>query len=157
MDLDDLEVEGYDFCPGCGDWVLAGKKMCGECARTLSEAADEVIALDVDGTKVMMTPPRRPKPKRYESSKIKTNAHRARDRARTRAWIRLARIYEPMFAALYWEEQVREGLDPLPLPDMDVDPTDMLVRDLDEYRERLRATFTERSSTLSDSAQRDPA
>jgi hypothetical protein len=62
-----------------------------------------------------------------------------------------------MFAALYWEEQVREGLDPLPLPDMDVDPTDMLVRDLDEYRERLRATFAERSSTLSDSAQRDPA
>ena len=40
---------------------------------------------------------------------------------------------------------------------MDVDPTDMLVRDLDEYRERLRATFAERSSTLSDSAQRDPA
>ena len=45
MDLDDLEVEGYDFCPGCGDWVLAGKKMCGECARTLSEAADEVIVV----------------------------------------------------------------------------------------------------------------
>ena len=78
MDLDDLEVEGYDFCPGCGDWVIAGKKMCGDCARALAEAADEVIALDVDGTKVLMTPPRRPKPKRYESSKIKTSAHRAR-------------------------------------------------------------------------------
>lgn len=155
MDLDDLEVEGYDFCPRCGEWVLAGKKMCGDCARAVAEAADEVIALDVDGTKVMMTPPRRAKPKRYEWTR--TSADRARDRARTRAWIRLARIYEPMFAAIYWEEQVREGLDPLPLPDMDVDPTDMLVRDLEEYRERLRVTFAERSSTLSDSAQRDPA
>ena len=55
MDLDDLEVEGYDFCPGCGDWVIAGKKMCGDCARALAEAADEVIALDAAPSAVVPT------------------------------------------------------------------------------------------------------
>ena len=39
MDLDDLEVEGYDFCPGCGDWVLAGTQRGGARARPPAAAA----------------------------------------------------------------------------------------------------------------------
>ena len=77
---------------------------------------------------------------------------RARDRARTRAWIRLARIYEPMFAAIYWEEQIREGIEPMPLPPLSQDPTEGLIRDIEEFRERLEATFDGGESTLDASA-----
>jgi hypothetical protein len=137
MDQTDLDVQGYDFC-ACGEWVLAGQKLCGECALKLADASDDVIALEVDGRPVTMRRPKRKPKANGVGTGDRGLERRARDRARTRAWIRLARIYEPMFAVLYHEEQLREGVDPMPLPPMAENPTDMILRDLSEYAERLR-------------------
>ena len=155
-DLDHLSVEGYDFCSACGGWVLAGQKICGECAVAVAEAEAEVVTIEVDGNPYDLTPRRKREKRRRGPRSPRTMTERARDRARTRSWIRLSRIYEPMFAAIYHEEQLREGRDPVPLPPLRSDPTEVLLRDLEEHAERLRGTSASEPSIIPASAQRKP-
>lgn len=150
--MDDLIPHGYTECR-CGNWVLIGVKMCEECAVKIGQEADEALIIDVEGKPVRVGGDRPRKPRRDGPRKTKserTMEDRARDRARTRAWIRLAHIYEPMFVALYTEEQIREGIEPVPLPPMQADPFDVIARDLAEFRERQEATFEDEGSTIPD-------
>lgn len=141
---------GYETCR-CGNFILKGQKMCEECAAEVGRKVDEALVVDVGGKAVRVAHSQRKKRKpkkrdRYERTMI----DRARDRARTRAWIRLAHIYEPMFVALYTEEQLREGLDPVPIPPMHSDPFDVIARDIQEFRERVEATFAAEEPTIPD-------
>lgn len=156
-DLEHLSVEGYDFCDRCGAWVLEGRKVCDDCTVAIAEAAAEVVTIDVGHGDTWVYEPRPyRKPQQGEGKGDRGMTRRARDRARTRAWIRLAQIYEPMFSALYHEEQLREGLDPVPTPPLREDPTDLLLRDLEDYAERLRATSWPSGPSIPTSAQRPP-
>lgn len=150
---DDFIPYGYVAC-GCGEWMLQGRNICETCLADEGKRADEALVLDVQGKSVRVARPvsakkragkaRAKKRDRYQ----RTMEDRARDRARTRAWIRLAHIYEPMFVAIYTEEQIREGLEPVAPPPMKGDPFDGLARDLAEFRERQEATFAAEESTL---------
>lgn len=151
---DDFIPYGYVACR-CGEWMLKGRKVCDECLADIGKSADEALIVDVDGKAVRVARPparKKRKPKKVKKSDrvpyAKSMEDRARDRARTRAWIRLARIYEPMFVAIYTEEQLREGIDPVAPPPMQGDAFDGLARDLAEFRERQEATFVAEESSL---------
>lgn len=150
--MDDLIPYGYVACR-CGAWIIKGRKFCDDCLADVGKQADELV-IDVGGRGVKLPPPRKKKkakpPKRERQDK--SMEARARDRARTRAWIRLSHIYEPMFAAIYIEEQLREGLDPIDPPPLGGNSFDLLARDLAEFRERQEATFVSEESTLPGSA-----
>ena len=148
---DDFIPYGYVACR-CGEWMLQGRKLCDECLADIGKSADEALVIDVDGKAVRVSRPpirKKRKPKKSERSRYdRTMEDRARDRARTRAWIRLAHIYEPMFVAIYTEEQLREGIEPVTPPPMQGDAFDGLARDLAEFRERQEATFVAEQSSL---------
>lgn len=156
---DDLIPYGYVACR-CGAWILSGRTQCDDCLADVGRAADEAVVIDIDGAGVTIGSVKRPKKKRRakaDNGGPRSDETRARDRARTRAWIRLAQIYEPMFVALYVEEQLREGLDPVDPPPMKADVFDVLARDIAEFRSRQEATLELRDPTLSPERPAQPA
>lgn len=120
---DEFVVEGYISCR-CGQWLIdpgesSSIRLCPDCRGALSEkAAAGRLAYEVEGRSFTAAPRKRKKPpkRKAQPSKRMTAEQRDRrrrtDRAKIRAYVRLARIYRPMFELLFAQEKLREGLDP---------------------------------------------
>lgn len=163
MDDDDLIVEGYITCQ-CGSWILPQRQFCDECLEDLGAEVERAVTIEVGGRPVHLAPrkpKKRPKqkPKKPKGSGNYSMERRARDRCHQRALARLMRIYEPMYEVIYFEEQIREGLEPKPFTSKTThSPTatiESLISDLEDYRSRLGVTFDNPASTVPGSAQRD--
>lgn len=149
---DGLVVQGYIPCR-CGEWMIdpgptSSIRLCADCRAALKDKADQGrLRYEVEGRTFTTPPPqkRRPQKRRPRSGRLTTeqrDRRRRTDRAKIRAYVRLARIYRPMFELLYAEEKLREGLDPtihsaIPRPRA-IEAE--LLRDLAEAEERDLAT-----------------
>lgn len=119
--------------------------MCPACRADLSAKIDEArLAYEVQG-RTFHTPPPRPPKKPSKRKKVLTpeqkEDRRKLDRARMRAYVRLAHIYRPMYEMLLNEEKLAEGLRP----------------DTRSITPRPRAVAQQLLDDLADSAERDRA
>lgn len=117
---DGFQIHGYLEC-GCGALLphtelRPAPPMCPECRADLAAKVTEAqIAYEVQG-RTFTTPPPKPPKRRTGKKKPLTEKQkddrRKLDRARMRAYVRLARIYRPMYEMLLDQEKVAEGLRP---------------------------------------------
>lgn len=116
----DFEVHGYRQCV-CGEFMAdhptkPAPALCPPCRRAATERATQArLTYEVQGHTFRTPAPKTPKkPKRPKKlSPAKADRRRRRDRAKIRAYVRLAAIYRPMFDLLYAEEKLKEGLSPV--------------------------------------------
>ena len=90
--------------------------MCGDCRAALAAKNDEArLAYEVQGRTFHTSPPKKPSKrtaKKRPLTEKQKDERRRLDRARMRAYVRLARIYRPMYEMLLNEEKLVEGLKP---------------------------------------------
>lgn len=120
---DEFVVSGYLACR-CGQWMIdpgdnASIRLCPDCRGNLSRRATEGrIRYEVEGRAFTAAPRPRKKPKKRKTPPAKRmtaeqrDRRRRLDRAKIRAYVRLARCYRPMFELMLAEEKLREGLNP---------------------------------------------
>lgn len=113
-----LDVFGYVQCK-CGSYLpdtseRPAPPMCPKCRSDLRERTTAArLTYEVQG-RTFHTPERVRKPakRKKKPTKEALETRRAIDRAKIRAYVRLAHIYRPMFELLFNEEKLREGLHP---------------------------------------------
>jgi hypothetical protein len=136
---------GYTACR-CGEWVVtpvdgSTLALCPECRAALKGRSDEGrLRYEIDGRAFTRKPPKPRKRHHAKRTPAQKETRRKLDRARIRAYVRLAEIYRPMYELLYAEEKLREGLEP---STASVRPRPraiaaQLEADLDEAEERAR-------------------
>ena len=117
---DDFEIAGYLECQ-CGSLLphtelRPAPPMCPECRRDLVAKIDQAqLAYEVQGRTFRTPKPKAPAKRRGKKPPLtakQKDDRRRLDRARMRAYVRLARIYRPMYEMLLDEEKVAEGLRP---------------------------------------------
>lgn len=117
---DGFQIHGYVECE-CGELLphtelRPAPPMCPECRADLAaKVAEAQIAYEVQGrtfTTPQPKPPKRRTGKKKPLTEKQKDDRRKLDRARMRAYVRLARIYRPMYEMLLDQEKVAEGLRP---------------------------------------------
>ncbi len=115
-----FQILGYVEC-ACGNLMphtdlRPAPAMCPDCQVAAGEKARAArLTYEVQGRTFHTPPPRKPKrakPKKRPLTPEQKDARRRLDRARMRAYVRLAGIYRPMYEMLLNEEKLREGLPP---------------------------------------------
>ena len=115
-----FEVHGYVECE-CGELLphtdlRPAPALCPACQVAAAGKASEArLTYEIQGRTFHTPPPRKPKrakPKKKPLTPEQKDARRRLDRARMRAYVRLAGIYRPMYEMLLNEEKLREGLPP---------------------------------------------
>lgn len=150
MSVNAAPIEGYESCRECGEWFPSGRgHLCDSCRGSIKELVDQAkVAYEVEGRvyTVSNKPPKKPKKqgKQYLTPRA-MELQRKRNRAKTRAMVRLTHIYEPMYRILLDEERIAQGLEPMwksgePKP---VGLHDQLEADIADAAERGRLRFLE--------------
>lgn len=117
--------------------------LCPTCRGDLAaQATEATLTYEVQGARFVVGKAKTRPKKKKKLSEEKRERLRAQDRAKTRAYIRLAAIYRPMYELLLAEEKLKEGLDPTlrSVPrTTPADPADLeeAVREAKERAERL--------------------
>ena len=116
-----LDIWGYVECR-CGSLLphtelRPAPPMCPECRADLSAKIDQArLAYEVQG-RTFHTPapkkPAKPRKKKPALTEKQKEDRRKLDRARMRAYVRLARVYRPMYELLLDQEKAAEGLRPV--------------------------------------------
>lgn len=142
----EVVVEGYVACE-CGTFMpdapdRPAKALCPDCRATLmGRVQDAQVAFEVEGHRVLTSarkPKQRPKVTHHLSIDGKEFRRRS-DRARMRAFVRLAKVYAPMFELLWEEEKLREGLPPVvnSRTPRTAETAKMVAEDLADAEERM--------------------
>jgi hypothetical protein len=121
--VDELVIAGYLACR-CGAWIVdpgprAAVVLCDDCRGALKDRSDAGrLRYEVNGRTYEAKPrPKRRPPRRKPRTNSRLtpeqrDVRRRTDRARMRTYVRLARIYRPMYELIFAQEKAREGLDP---------------------------------------------
>lgn len=135
--MDTIDLEGYEVCPECGLYVVEGVlARSGFCPHCEQLKLAQIVPVDVEG-RVFDLAARRSERSKKKPAKTKRSypgasgeRRAARARARARAYGRLSQIMLPLWAMVYNEELVREGMEPDYEPKLNsenhVNPVDLI-------------------------------